>query len=316
MLLINQYFHLQLASYQTGKTKFNRFLRLTEEFHCLLIIHGCVRISFIVMVVYVVEVAQPSLRAFFIAAIFPFFAFGLMARLYIHKTTILLPAIAVQIIAFVLALFAPESPYWLASRGKPEAAEEEFTWLRYGGDDEELAALLERAASNVDEPPLAVAFGAALAKVVFLYMGTDSVCRVFMSHLTYPIRFFRYDNTVEHEIFATSEPLRNMFMYPLVGSLVGVAVCRFVGRRIVYLGTILISLLICYARLKFITFDMEMRRVRSAEFCYFVSHMGTRQIVLLYPGEVRSKASIQLAKGGGNNTGTSVGSRTKFETKK
>lgn len=300
MLLVNEYFHEQQSTLQ-------HYQRLPEELAVYFVLHGCVRFYVIVTIVYVAEVAQPSHRAPLIATFFPFFITGVLwGRFYFRPNRLLLAAIVAQTSALILAVGAPESPYWQAFRGKEEAAYETFKYLRVGDDDtDELAALLESAAPEAEQPPLAGAFGAALAKIVFLYMGTDSVCHVFMTHLTYPLHFFRYDNTYDHEVDVTMEPARAMYLYPIIGSLVFVAVCPFVGRRILYLSSILTTLLIFYVRHKHVTYDMNEMRVRSAEFCYFTSYLGATQVVFLLPAEVRSplfeslRASFTIPGGGG-----------------
>lgn len=280
-MLVKEYFHEQ-------QTALKYHLRLPEQFLCIIVLHGCVRTYIMVTIVYVVEVAQPSHRGPLLAAFFPFFLIGIYwGRFSLGKSHTMLYALIAQTGSFLLTLVAPESPYWQARKGNNDGAYATFRHLRAGDDDaDELAALLESASPDAEHPPLLVMFGSALAKMVFLYMGTDSVCHIFMSYLTSPLYFFRYDNTFEHETDNVASP-RTMHMYPIFGSLAFLLVCPFLGRRILYLISILVTLLIFYVRQKHITFDMETARMRSAEFCYFASHMGAKQVVLLLSGEVR-----------------------------
>lgn len=285
-LVFNEYFHMQ----QSGS---GVHVRLREEFLWAVVMRGCVRLYFVVMVVYMAEVTQPSYRGPMLAAFFPCFVLGLYLGFFHVGAEKLRYSLITMSLSFLFALVAPESPYWLMRTGDEDGARNVFRRLRAGDDDaDELAAMREIFSPDAERPPLKFSFPSALAKMVFLYMGTDSVCRVFMPSL--PSHFFRYDNVFEHEHEQYYEPdvtlqhsKQQMHLPPIFSSLVFVLVCPFLGRRVLYLISIAFTFVIFFIRKKFVTNDMKDARILIAELCYFVSNMGAKQVVLLVTGEVR-----------------------------
>nr|CAH7739006.1 unnamed protein product [Callosobruchus chinensis] len=106
--------------------------------------------------VYLGETTEPKHRGFFLAGISFAISFGLflihLLGTYLHwQLTALLSAL-ISLISFMLLLFVPESPSWLAKKNKQEKAKHAFHWCRgYSEDAEkELNIMLQRQEDEKD----------------------------------------------------------------------------------------------------------------------------------------------------------------------
>ncbi|XP_014207253.1 facilitated trehalose transporter Tret1-like isoform X2 [Copidosoma floridanum] len=85
-------------------------------------------------VAYVVEISQPNLRSTFMATTNLSMILGqfftVLLNNWLHWRTIVLVNLAFPIVGLVSMFFFPESPHWLASKGKYEEAERSLAWLR------------------------------------------------------------------------------------------------------------------------------------------------------------------------------------------
>lgn len=100
--------------------------------------------------VYVGEATEPRYRGFFLGALMLALSIGILfshflGTVFSWRTAALLNAI-VPVVAFVLLIFAPESPSWLTKKGKLEKAERKFLWCRGHSTQakDEVAAMLKR----------------------------------------------------------------------------------------------------------------------------------------------------------------------------
>ncbi|CAH1977801.1 unnamed protein product [Acanthoscelides obtectus] len=106
--------------------------------------------------VYLGETAEPKHRGFFLAGISFAISFGLflvhLLGTYLHwQMTALLSAL-ISLTSFMLLLFVPESPSWLAKKNRQEKAKHAFHWCRGYSDDavKELNIMLQRQEAEKD----------------------------------------------------------------------------------------------------------------------------------------------------------------------
>ncbi|XP_060533153.1 facilitated trehalose transporter Tret1-2 homolog isoform X2 [Cylas formicarius] len=107
--------------------------------------------------VYIGETAEPKYRGFLLGGISLSISGGLLVchvlGTFLHWQTTALICSLVPLLACVIMLLAPESPAWLAKKGKTEKAEKSFRWFRGESDEaeKELAVMLTRQ-NQTDDP--------------------------------------------------------------------------------------------------------------------------------------------------------------------
>ncbi|KAK7573599.1 hypothetical protein V9T40_010790 [Parthenolecanium corni] len=95
--------------------------------------------GFVAFFVYLAEITSPPFRAFFMT----FYSFN---QVIIHGrlhdavprnrvNQMLRNSAMLTVVSFVLAIFIPETPFWLILKDDSEKAEEIFTWIRGGNSD-------------------------------------------------------------------------------------------------------------------------------------------------------------------------------------
>lgn len=287
-LSINEYYSDRLSLPSTAG--------LEEDYFCLFAQHICMRIYVIVMVVYVTETSQPSWRALFIGLFFtPFLLAIFLGRCFLPAPSRLSAAIITQIFSVAMSMLAPETPYWLALKGEREAAEQMYTYLRGGlGDLNEFEAMVDTAAVDAEERGILnlakPAFGVPLVKVFFMYVATDGVCQVMFAGHQGPIEYLRFNVSYEHTKWHFPEVAVYVhYIIPLVACLFYLPICMYVSRRRLYLTTILTSYLIFLGTLlAYVHYNSyKTPNFAALKFCYFISHIGGRPVLLLLPAEVR-----------------------------
>lgn len=274
---------------------------LRQDFYCVVAEHICVRLTVLVMAVYVTEIAQPKFRAFFLGLYFvPFTASIFLGRNLFKEDQLLNVAIFTQVFAGGLALLAPETPYWLALKGRSVAAERTFNHLTAGlGDPDEFEALMDGAVDDAESRSLlnlrTYRFGVPLLKMLFMHLATDGVCQVFMSKNKHPFEFFRYDiyyDHLEHVSGLLPHFVRGLlpqfvqYFFPVTGSLLFLVANFKFGRKTLFISCVFATYMLYVGR--FATF-LSGKVYASWIFdsvCYLVGHMGGRPIMLLMPAEV------------------------------
>lgn len=100
--------------------------------------------------VYLAEISEPKFRGFLLPSTCFAITFGIflshLLGTYVHWRTVALISCFFPVVSFVVMLFAPESPTFLAKKGKPDSAKEAFHWCRGKSmaAENELAILLQR----------------------------------------------------------------------------------------------------------------------------------------------------------------------------
>lgn len=290
---------LSINEYYSDRLNLPNTAGLEEDYFCLFAQHICMRIYVIVMVVYVTEASQPSWRALFVGLFFtPFLLAIFLGRCFLPAPSCLSAAIITQIFSVAMSMLAPETPYWLALKGEREAAEQMYTYLRAGlGDPSEFEAMVDTAAVDAEERGIlnlaTPAFCVPLVKVFFMYVATDGVCQVMFTGHQGPVEFLRFNTSYEHTKWHFPEvSLYVHYIVPLVACLFYLPTCLYVSRRILYLTTILASYLIFLVTLiAYVHYNSSSSKTMNLgvlKFCYFISHVGGRPVLLLLPAEVRT----------------------------
>lgn len=293
---------LSLNEYYSDRVSLPNTAGLEEDYFCLFAQHICMRIYVIVMLVYVTEASQPSWRALFVGLFFtPFMLAIFLGRCFLPAPSRLSAAIITQIFSVAMSMLAPETPYWLALKGEREAAEQMYTYLRAGlGDPGEFEAMVDTAAVDAEERGIlnvaSAAFAVPLAKVFFMYVATDGVCQVMFTGHQGPVEYLRFNVSYEHTRWHFPEAaLYVHYIVPLVACLFYLPTCMYVSRRILYLTTILFSYLIFLATLIAYVHYYSNKGGNFAvlKFCYFISHIGGRPVLLLIPAEVSTSLFVR-----------------------
>ncbi|KAJ8956297.1 hypothetical protein NQ318_015033 [Aromia moschata] len=100
--------------------------------------------------VYIGETSEPKYRGFLLAGISFSVSLGLflshLLGTFLHWKTTALACSALPVVSLFLMLFVPESPSWLAKKGKIKKAENAFRWCRGASDSakKELTIMLQR----------------------------------------------------------------------------------------------------------------------------------------------------------------------------
>jgi facilitated trehalose transporter len=93
------------------------------------------------------EYTSPHNRGVFLVTMSIAIAVGVLVihtiGLYLNWATVAIICIAITIVNTVIVLFSPESPSWLAEKGRYEECKKSFRWLRGNSEDDELGKLIE-----------------------------------------------------------------------------------------------------------------------------------------------------------------------------
>lgn len=124
------------------------------------IIHG---MSFGLMLplrsVLIGEYTSPKNRGAFLTTISVTQSFGillvhLIGSLVSWQKTILI-VISFPVASLLMTFYTPETPSWLADKGKYEQSKEVFRWLRGNGEEEELEAMITARCCKANKTPIA-----------------------------------------------------------------------------------------------------------------------------------------------------------------
>ncbi|KAK7574370.1 hypothetical protein V9T40_011561 [Parthenolecanium corni] len=133
-IILTNFLHVVLLSYA--------FLSGVEEFYPynLSLVNVFVRnIGYMSFFIYLAEITSPTFRAFFMG----FYVLNEnIARIKVDTARnegkvnkMFRNVTVITSLSFLLAIFTPETPFWLTLKGNPEKAEEIFTWIRAGYSD-------------------------------------------------------------------------------------------------------------------------------------------------------------------------------------
>ncbi|KAK7574369.1 hypothetical protein V9T40_011560 [Parthenolecanium corni] len=123
--------HEHLVKFQFAKTLYPYNLSLANAF---------VRdMSYMSFYIYLAEITSPTFRAFFMG----FYVLNENIALKKFETAqtegkvneMFRDVTVITSLSFLLAIFTPETPFWLTLKGDPEKAEKIFTWIRAGYSD-------------------------------------------------------------------------------------------------------------------------------------------------------------------------------------
>ncbi|KAK7574371.1 hypothetical protein V9T40_011562 [Parthenolecanium corni] len=133
-IILTNFLHVVLLSYA--------FLSGVEEIYPynLSFANAFVRqMGYMSFFIYLAEITSPTFRAFFMG----FYVLndnvaGIKVDTARNEGTVnemLRDMTVITSLSFLLAIFTPETPFWLTLKGNPENAEEIFTWIRAGYSD-------------------------------------------------------------------------------------------------------------------------------------------------------------------------------------
>lgn len=187
-----------------------------------------------------------------------------------------------------------ETPYWLALVGERDKAQELFARLRAGTEFKtEGEATLNLAELDAEDKQYGLLrlladadFVEPLALILCMNLATESACQLVFAALNTPNEYFKYETLLRD--LSDQIPRAVVLWVPIVATLLMPLVVRFVGRRYIYFGTLVISygLLVGYMLSK----NQENVRPWMEYSCFLALHLGGRQVALILPTEVSTTA--------------------------
>lgn len=271
---------------------------LKYDFMATLIFHVAHRFQAPVIALYIAEVSKPKFRAVFVGMSFAIYLIGYYINELHHRTKsnlLITLALSSVIVCVVASMQATESPYWLALKGEHTKAEEAYEWLRGDGaaasDEgielfEQVEADIQQRAKGFFTNLFSLRFGIPLLVTAFLYFS--DVDLVILHQDTY-FKFTRLSGFHDESFsnpFIFGMDLYDTLKYsmPIVGALLFCLVCVFIGRRILFIGSIALNLCL-FAWYLFTTVPVNIVPVSAV-----LTYTGAKQI----PGILATEVSTQF----------------------
>lgn len=261
------------------------------------LVHICVKdFGFVIFFIYLAEITSPTFRGFF----FTLFSFNQVIMQETMETAViekkenqlLRNGVIITSLSFLLALFIPETPFWLASKGNLEKAEETFTWIRAGNSD---ATEFNQMLANIDTI-------ASKGTIAYITSATFFIGMVFSIFLVIcgfnPASlmeaglhdfYYAYTGNMTYEEYLEARnfikaPLNQDIRHAFYGQLIFLGFQFFIPRKLLYFVSYIFGVfIITFILLKLQTLEILLK---LASFCSLSPALGITPLVMILPAEV------------------------------
>lgn len=220
-------------------------------------------IGFVAFFIYMAEIASPIFRAFFMG----FYHFnGALTGEMVHETfdeftdlhPLLRNCFILATLSFLISLFIPETPFWLSVKGKPEKAEETFTWIRANNPDmTEFNLMVARAESVGEEERIlrrifSQSFFVGFMLSIFIVIGGFIPCQLIYA-VIYDFYIAKYNKYFKHGnmhvlFFATrkllSEPTAHRYRNNIYGQLIFLSFNFVAPRKVLFFVSYILGVVV------------------------------------------------------------------------
>lgn len=284
-------------------------LVFVADLHPLIDFTGIVALYFanrfliVTLSVYVAEVVEPRFRAPFLGIYFVGMTFGHMAGNFLPSTSKvpIVGCFSLTITALVLAFLSPESPYYMALKRRREEAEDLFDMLRVGtGNLNESNALFNKADADrrircrgIISQVYQRTFIVPISIIFFMLLANNDMCYIIQPVLDELMDEQGTKSMEEEEPAPGTSKFNAIFLlhniFPVAGSAAFLALTLKFGRRIMFVASIGLSLLI----FPMLHLSKAMGDVPKVIYtmCFLFAYMGSKQMTRIVSSEVGIRRS-------------------------
>lgn len=269
---------------------------LKYDFAAAMMLHVAWRFQSPIINIYIAEVSEPILRALFVGFSYITYRVGYYANELQPAFSKPLASLSLfsAVACVVASVQAVESPYWLALKGKQEKAEKAYEWLRGAGSatSDEASQLFDKAAEDIEQlrrgliaNVFSLRFGIPLLVIVFLYLcDIDLVVLHQDTYFKWIVAIHFYDESYDKPyLFGKTYYVTLQYGLPILGAVLFCLLCVFVGRRILFVGSMFLNL----ALFSLYLFVYVPTYIQT--YSLFFTYTGTRQVPGILASEVSNK---------------------------
>lgn len=246
--------------------------------------------------VYVAEVADNTFRAFFMG-LFMVVNFGVARKFWSMMAGGQLPllyrfTVVLALFSAVSSIFLPQTPFSLALKGDPQKARRVFAWFRAGDSDaaecEQMLATAQNIAQRGDLAKKILSPSFAVGMAICFFLG---ICELFPCdpHIVFAHERYATKNHTQalyvmaNQFFYSIMAPQNQLDYILRGGLLYQVLCFVIPRKILYVGSITVNLLLSVP----VVLQMDNELLKTiTPYCFTSGYGGRFQSVFLLPVEV------------------------------
>lgn len=269
------------------------------DFSGIVALYFANRFLIVTLSVYVSEVVEPRFRAPFFGVYFIGLTLGHMAGNFLPSTSKLpiVGCFSLTITALVLAFLSPESPYFMTLKRRREEAEDLFDMLRVGASDlDESNALFNKADSDRQVRRQGIIsqvynrnFIVPVSIVFFMLLANNDMCYIIQPVLDELMAEVGTTSMEEEEPVPGSKDFNTVFLMhnilPVLGSMAFLGLTLHFGRRLMFVTSIGLSLLI----FPLLHLSKRMGDIPKLIYtlCFLFTYLGSKQMTRIVSSEVR-----------------------------